>query len=163
MPKVVGENNLNSKYLQDIAQIAADGAPVSNDKIRQQTEKLQNALVSVKDGVVVVDRSNSNSYAVIENLAGRFNSDSAAQNLRGKKILKLDLGGIFADSVSAEQVSARLREALAQIEKSRGNAFLYVEDIAVFAKYNPLFGAVVADALRASLTTGKVRVISVSN
>jgi len=47
-------------------------------------------------------------------------SEDVAPNLRGKRIVKIDLPSIFNDSKNSEEVPARLDAAFKQIEASGG-------------------------------------------
>ncbi len=109
---------------------------------------------------IVVDRHGNVSSTIVEKLAERWDSENAPRNLRGKRILKLDLGGILADAKNTQEVEAYLQSALKEVENAKENVILYLEDASVFSRYNPLFGAVVAKNLRSFLAEGKIRAIS---
>ena len=153
-------NNSFSRYTQDIAQLVEEGKLNLANSLEPETEKVENSLaVSGRKGVVVSDYNNKGGL-VIENLAARLNSENAARNLRGKRILKLDLGLLISDSDNVQQVAARLQGVLKQVENAKENVILYVENISVFSKNNPIFGAEIAKYLRQSIAAGKIQYIS---
>ena len=156
------EKNYSSKYLQDIAQLVKEGNLNVSNGLEQETEKVEKALANSTKGVIITDRSNNKGTSVIENLAVRFDSENTPQSLRGKRILKLDLGAILADSKNVQEVEARIQDVLKQLEAFKENVLLYVEDASAFSKEAPVFGAEIANNLRKSLAEGNIRVISLT-
>ena len=98
----------------------------------------------------------------MQNLAARLASEAVVPNLRGKRIVKIDLPAIFTDSKNNAEVVARLDAALKRIEASGGKTILFVEDVSGFGKYNCAFGEAVAERIRQSITSGKIQIISAS-
>ena len=132
--QTITETNKSSKYIQDLAQFVTAGQMNLPNSFEMETAKVEKALENSKKGVIIVDRQNSKNSSVIENLAVRFDSENAPQSLRGKRILKLDLGAILADSKNVQQVEARIGEVLKQLEMFKENVILYVEDASRFFK-----------------------------
>ncbi len=163
-PTKTDANRLSSKYIQDIARLVKEGKLTLADNLQEESEKIESALAaSSRIGVIVTDRYNIKSAPAIENLAVRLDSDNATQSLRGKKIFKLDLGAVIADSANTAQLNARLQEIVRQVESVKDKAILYVENISIFSKVNPVFGIEIAKTLRQSIADGKIQVISVAS
>lgn len=97
---------------------------------------------------------------VVDALAVQMLREDAPLNLRGKRILKIDTSSLLADSKNQSEAAALFQNALDQISEAGGKTVLYLEDIATFAKENPLFGAEIADGLRRFVIAGKTAVIS---
>ncbi len=150
------ESKFSSKYIEDVAQLVKEGKLNLADNLEQETKKAETTLAAAgHKGVIITDFYNVKSALVIKNLAARLDSENALQNLRGKRIVRLNLGVLIADSPNAQQVSMRLRTILKQIETVKENVILYVEDISAFSKTNPVFGAEIARTLRQSIADGK--------
>lgn len=162
LPKSERKNNNQSKYLLDIAQLIKNGElNLSGDDVERETLKLETALnASTGKGAILIDESGARSALIVENLAARLDSGNVAQNLRGKEIVQLNLGGILTDFISTDDVEKRIQEALRDVESSKGKKILYVQDVSAFTQNNPLFGEIIAKNIRESLAVAKIRVIS---
>lgn len=156
---------LNSpKYVQDVSQLVREGRFPWSENLKQETKMVENALTASADkGVIVIDRQGNKNAGIVGNIAAFFDSENAPQNLRGKRIWKLDLSAVVTDAKNTQQVEARVQKALRQAESAKEKVILYVEDISAFSRTNPLFGAEVAKTIRKSLAEGKIRVISSSS
>ncbi len=156
-------NQSSSKYVVDLNELLKTGQIVSAEGFEQEVETLANALAAgERTGTIIVDRYATKRVPVVQNLAAQLLSEAVAPSLRGKRIVKIDLPSIFSDSKDNGEVSARLDAALKGIEASGGKTILFVEDISGFVKNNAVYGADVANRIRQSVMSGKVRVISAS-
>ena len=138
---------LSSKYVVDLNELLKTGQIVSTGGFEQEVEMLANALAKRdKTGTIIVDRHATKRLPVINNLVARLASEDVAPNLRGKRLVRIDLPSIFSDSKDTAEVLARLDDSLKQIEAAGGRTILFVEDVSGFGKNNPVYGAAVPAA-----------------
>ena len=131
--------------------------------MESETEKFEKALANAgkdKKGTIVVDKYGSKRFAVIENLALDLANGNAANDLRGKRILKINLAQIVAGVESETEINTRLESVFASILTSKQSAIVVIEDITNFSRSNPLFGAQIAEKLRGFLNEGKIQFVS---
>jgi len=151
----------SSVYLEDLSRMAAEGQIQFTVGLDAEVLKVGRALASSnRAGTILVDKYGSKHLAVVQNLAQSLTAENAPAGLRQKRILKINLGQILADSRSQEEVFAKLQNVLKVVESGGDKSILYVEDLSSFAAQNQTFGAQVAAELRKSLTNGKIQVIS---
>jgi hypothetical protein len=151
------------KYVVDLNELLKTGQIASSENFEREVEMLENALaVGDRNGTIIVDRNAVKRIPVVQNLAAQLASEAVAPNLRGKRIVKIDLPAIFTDSKNNAEVVARLDAALKRIEATGGKTILFVEDISGFGKYNCAFGKAVAERIRLSITGGRIQIISAS-
>ena len=153
----------SSKYLVNFTALAKNGQVTSAIGIEKELEKVVKVLsATTQKNPVVVDEFTGKSRMILGNLANRLLAEDAPANLRGKNVLSIEMAAILADAKNQTQAETILSNLLNEINFDKGSYILFIDDISVFGKENPAFGASVADKLRQALETGKVQIFSTS-
>lgn len=150
-----------SKYLQNYTQYAKEGKIASLEGFEAELEKVIQVLSAPgRKNAVLIDEYATKRQFVAANLAVRLASNDAPANLRGKQIVKMDLGAILQDSKNEGEVDALVKGVLSEVERLDGDIIIITDSIAAFAKSNPLYGAQIAENLRSAVAKGRIQVLS---
>jgi hypothetical protein len=141
------------KYTIDLTQLARENKLRVNDSYQTETNRLMKSL-SGGDlrQTVVLDEANKNQELVIEQLAIR-----ASQELPAKRILKLEVGKIYANAKSDLEVAEITNKVFGELVQEN-DAVLFVDELTNF------IGTSNAGAsLNNLLLQGKIRIIGGSS
>lgn len=153
----------NSYYIEDLSQSAEKGKIRLTEGLENEVEKVENILTSTakdKKGTIVIDKFGGKRLAVIDNLALRLLNGNVSKELRGKRLLKINLAQIALSAKNEAEINTRLETAFVPIEKIKDQVIVIVEEISSFSQNNPLFGVQISAKLRNTLANGKIQVIS---
>src|SRR5215204_347231 len=153
----------NSYYVEDLSTAALEGRIRFTEGLDAEVEKVEKALAAKtrdKKGTIIVDKYGSKRFAVLDNLALEITRENVSSNLRGKRLLKVNLAQIVAGAEREAEIDARLETVFASIEKVKSGVIVFIEDVASFSQNNPLFGAQTAGKLRQFLSDGKIQFVS---
>ena len=97
--------------------------------------------------------------AVAEGLAQKIVSGNVPDNLRGKRVVTLDLSGMIAGAKYRGEFEERLKNAMEEIRKA-GNVILFIDELHTLVGAGAAEGAVdAANILKPSLARGDLQVI----
>ncbi len=121
----------NSAYLEDLSQLAEEGKIQLTEGLENEVEKVENILASGakdKKGTIVFDKYGSKRLAVIDNLALRLANETGLKNLRGMKLLKINLAQLVGGAADEKEIIAQLDGVLKTIEKIKDKTIVIVEE-----------------------------------
>ena len=138
-----------SKYLQDLTKLAESGQVQFVSGFDAETDNVLRVLTAVsRKNAVLLNEYSANSSSIFNNIAFQSVKENAPTTLKGKRILKLNLNALIADSGSDGEVEGKLQSIFASFEQSNEKIILILENTAIFNKDNPQFGFAVALKLR---------------
>ncbi|MBM3617547.1 MAG: ATP-dependent chaperone ClpB [Alphaproteobacteria bacterium] len=118
------------RYAKDLTELAATGKldPVigRDEEIRRTMQVLSRRT---KNNPVLIGEPGVGKTAIIEGLAQRIIAGDVPENLRGRKVLSLDLGALVAGAKFRGEFEERLKAVLAEIDGSQGDIILFIDEL----------------------------------
>lgn len=97
---------------------------------------------------------------VIEGFVGRLLADDVPENLRGKEVFKLNLGGLIAGTKYRGEFEERFKAVLDEVLAAKGKIILYIEDIHQIVTAGRTEGSLDAgNLLKPLLAQGQINII----
>jgi len=129
-PRAETRYRVLEKYGRDLTELALEGQldPVVGRE--DEILRLMRILVRrTKNNPVLIGDAGVGKTAIVEGLAQRIVSDDVPENLIGKRIVELDLGGMVAGSRFRGEFEERLKASLDEIQRSKGEIILFIDEL----------------------------------
>lgn len=149
------------KYAIDFTQRAKEGKidPVigRDEEIRRTIQVLSRRT---KNNPVLIGEPGVGKTAIVEGLANRIVSGDVPENLKGKKLMALDLGALIAGSKFRGEFEERLKAVLSEITSSDGEIVLFIDELHTLVGAGASEGAMDAsNLLKPALARGELHCI----
>ncbi len=118
------------KYCIDLTERAEQGKldPVigRDDEIRRTVQVLQRRT---KNNPVLIGEPGVGKTAIAEGLAQRIINGEVPDNLKGKRLLSLDMGALIAGAKYRGEFEERLKALLGELAKQEGQIILFIDEL----------------------------------
>lgn len=150
-----------TKYTRNLTKLASEnkldpviGRDVEINRIIQILSR------RTKNNPILIGEAGVGKTAVVEGLANRMAIRDVPESLKGKELVSLDLGSLIAGTKYRGEFEERLKNILKEIEKSKGEIVLFVDEIHSIVGAGAAEGAVdAANMLKPALARGELRAI----
>lgn len=159
-----GENAEDSalvKYTVDLTKSAREG---KIDPIIGRDEEIRSAIRILsrrtKNNPVLIGEPGVGKTAVVEGIAQRIINNDIPENLKGVKLLSLDLAALIAGAKYRGEFEERLKEVIKELEKSDGDIILFIDEMHMIVGAGKTDGAMDAgNIMKPALSRGLIKVI----
>ena len=156
-----GKYQALEKYAQDLTQLARTGNidPVIGRDVEIR-RVLQILSRRTKNNPVLVGEPGTGKTAIVEGLATKIIENDVPSNLRGKRLLSLDMGALIAGAKYRGEFEDRLKAVISEVEASEGNIILFIDELHTIVGAGAQEGSTDAgNLLKPALARGKLRTI----
>ena len=157
------ENGINAleTYGIDLTQLAQEGKidPVigREDEIRRIIQILSRRT---KNNPVLIGEPGTGKTTVVEGLAKRIIEGDVPENLKGKKLVTLDLGAMVAGAMFRGQFEERLKNFIKEVIKTDGEIIVFIDELHTIVGAGASEGQMdVSNMIKPELARGRMKVI----
>ena len=157
------ENGINAleTYGIDLTQLAQEGEidPVigREDEIRRIIQILSRRT---KNNPVLIGEPGTGKTTVVEGLAKRIIEGDVPENLKGKKLVTLDLGAMIAGAMFRGQFEERLKNFIKEVIKADGEIIVFIDELHTIVGTGAAEGQMdVSNMIKPELARGTMKVI----
>lgn len=160
-PNAEGRYRILERYSRDLTLLARDNKldPV----IGRDSEILR--LIQVlsrrtKNNPVLIGEPGVGKTAIVEGLAEKIVAGDVPEPLLSKKVVQLDLGAMVAGSRFRGEFEERLKAALEEIQNSKGEIILFIDELHTVVGAGAAMGAIDAsNMMKPALARGELQCI----
>ncbi|KAI8463666.1 MAG: P-loop containing nucleoside triphosphate hydrolase protein [Monoraphidium minutum] len=148
-----------AKYGTDLTANAAHLDPVigRDDEIRRVVRILSRRT---KNNPVLVGEPGVGKTAIVEGLAQRIVMNDVPDNLKGVRLVSLDMGLLVAGAKYRGEFEERLKSVLSEVKEAKGRVILFIDEMHVVLGAGKSEGAMdAANLLKPMLARGELRTI----
>ena len=150
-----------NRYATDITRLAAEGKldPVIGRDVEIR-RVLQILNRRTKNNPVIIGEAGVGKTAIAEALAQRMSADDVPDNLRGKRLMALDMGMLLAGAKFRGEFEERLKSVIDEVRESDGQVILFIDELHTVVGAGAAEGAIdAANMLKPPLARGELRVV----
>jgi ATP-dependent Clp protease ATP-binding subunit ClpB len=119
-----------AQYTRDLTQVAAQGDmdPIigRDEEIRRVVQVLSRRQ---KNNPVLIGEPGVGKTAIAEGLAQRIVAEDVPEQLKGKRLLSLDMGSLVAGAKYRGEFEERLKAVLKEVVDAQGEVLLFIDEI----------------------------------
>ena len=149
------------KYSTDLTAAAREGKldPVigRETEIRRVMQILNRRT---KNNPVIIGEAGVGKTAVVEGLAQKIVAGDVPENIKGKRLLALDMGAMVAGSKFRGEFEERLKSVMDEIRRAEGEVIVFIDELHQVVGAGAAEGAIDASTMmKPALARGELRVI----
>lgn len=155
-----GENKLLEQFTRDLTALAAAGGldPVIG-RDRELRRVIQILSRRQKNNPALIGEPGVGKTAIAEGLARCIASGEVPEDLRGKRLLALDLSAMVAGTKYRGEFEERVKHLLAEVKRA-GNVILFLDELHTIVGAGSAEGAIdAANIIKPSLGRGEIQVV----
>jgi len=149
------------KYSTDLTELARQG---KLDPVIGRDEEIKRVMQILnrrtKNNPVIIGEAGVGKTAIVEGLAARIVADDVPENVKGKRLLALDMGAMVAGSKFRGEFEERLRAVMDEIRRAEGEVIIFIDEMHQVVGAGAAEGAIDASTMmKPALARGELRVI----
>ncbi|MEE9167584.1 MAG: AAA family ATPase [Candidatus Neomarinimicrobiota bacterium] len=153
--------NAIEKYSVDLTQLSHEGKidPVigREDEIRRIVQILSRRK---KNNPVLIGEPGTGKTTVVEGLAKRIVEGDVPENLKGKRIVALDLSAMVAGAMFRGQFEERFKNFMKQIIETDGEIIVFIDELHTIVGAGAMEGQMdVSNMIKPELARGRLKVV----
>ncbi len=149
------------KYSIDLTEAARQGKldPVIGREVEVK-RVMQILNRRTKNNPVIIGEAGVGKTAVVEGLAQKIAADDVPENIRGKRLLALDMGALVAGSKFRGEFEERLKAVMDEIRRAEGEVIIFIDELHQVVGAGGAEGAIDASTMmKPALSRGELRAI----
>jgi ATP-dependent Clp protease ATP-binding subunit ClpC len=160
-PRAESHYRALEKYSVDLTEAARQG---KLDPVIGREEEVQRVMQILnrrqKNNPVIIGEAGVGKTAIVEGLAQKIVADDVPENLRGRRLLALDMGALVAGSKFRGEFEERLQAVMDEIRRSEGEVILFIDEVHQVVGAGGAEGAIDASTMmKPALARGELRAI----
>ena len=149
------------RYSVDLSELARQGKldPVigRDDEIKRVMQVLNRRT---KNNPVIIGEAGVGKTAIAEGLAQKIVADDVPENLKGKRVLALDMGAMVAGSKFRGEFEERLKAVMDEIKRAQGEVIVFIDEIHQVMGAGAAEGAIDASTMmKPALSRGELQCV----
>ena len=149
---------LFGRDLTELAKLGKIDPVIGRDMEIRNTERILSRRK--KNNPILIGHPGVGKTAIIEGLAQRIVNKDVPEPLLGKTIFELDMGALVAGAKVQGQFEERLKNVLKEVEKSKGQIIMFIDEIHLIVGAGRNSGAMDAsNIMKPMLARGDIKVI----
>ena len=158
-PRAESRYNSLERFTIDLTQLATDGNldPIVG-RDREVARVMQTLIRRTKNNPVLIGGAGVGKTAIAEGLAQRIVSGDVPDELKDRRVLALDMGGLVAGSKFRGEFEERLKAVLDEVREAQREIILFIDEIHTVVGAGASEGAVDAsNMMKPALARGELQ------